>query len=102
MDYPIDFLEIHMMLLTLSCRSSGLILVYLFNIFQSLCPLSAATSGIVKPLRQRIKDLETINAKHQKINGELQQQVTQKDKKIEELMERINNPLKKMREDGDL
>jgi|TARA_B100000513_G_scaffold4957_1_gene2590 uncharacterized coiled-coil protein SlyX len=59
-------------------------------------------TGIVKPLRQRIKDLETINAKHQKINGELQQQVTQKDKKIEELMERINNPLKKMREDGDL
>ena len=59
-------------------------------------------TGIVKPLRQRIKDLETINAKHQKINGELQQQVTQKDKKIEELMERINNPLKKMRKDGDL
>jgi uncharacterized coiled-coil protein SlyX len=59
-------------------------------------------TGIVKPLRQRIKDLETINAKHQKINGELQQQVTQKDKKIEELMERINNPLKKMRGDGDL
>ena len=59
-------------------------------------------TGIVKPLRQRIKDLETINAKHQKINGELQQQVTQKDKKIEELMERINNPLKKMREDGEL
>ena len=59
-------------------------------------------TGIVKPLRQRIKDLETINAKHQKINGELQQQVTQKDKKIEQLMERINNPLKKMREDGDL
>ena len=59
-------------------------------------------TGIVKPLRQRIRDLETINAKHQKINGELQQQVSQKDKKIEELMERINNPLKKMREDGDL
>ena len=59
-------------------------------------------TGIVKPLRQRIKYLETINAKHQKINGQLQQQVTQKDKKIEELMERINNPLKKMREDGDL
>ena len=59
-------------------------------------------TGIVKPLRQRIKDLETINAEHQKINGELQQQVTQKDKKIEELMERINNPLKKMRGDGDL
>ena len=59
-------------------------------------------TGIVKPLRQRIKDLETINEKHQKINGKLQQQVTQKDKKIEELMERINNPLNKMREDGDL
>ena len=59
-------------------------------------------TGIVKPLRERVRDLETINKQHQKLNGELQQQISQKDKKIEELMERINNPLKKMREDGDL
>lgn len=59
-------------------------------------------TGIVKPLRERVRDLENINKQHQKLNGELQQQISQKDKKIEELMERINNPLKKMREDGDL
>ena len=59
-------------------------------------------TGIVKPLRERVRDLETINKQHQKLNGELQQQISQKDKKIEELMERINNPIKKMREDGDL
>lgn len=59
-------------------------------------------TGIVKPLRERVRDLETINKQHQKLNGELQQQISQKDKKIEELMERINNPLKKMRGDGDL
>ena len=59
-------------------------------------------TGIVKPLRERVRDLENINKQHQKLNGELQQQISQKDKKIEELMERINNPLKKMRGDGDL
>jgi len=59
-------------------------------------------TGIVKPLRERVRDLETINKQHQKLNGELQQQISQKDKKIEELMEKINNPLKKMRGDGDL
>ena len=59
-------------------------------------------TGIVKPLRERVRDLENINKQHQKLNGELQQQISQKDKKIEELMERINNPIKKMREDGDL
>ena len=58
--------------------------------------------GIIKPLRQRIADLEEINKEHQKINGKLQQEVNDKNKKIEELMERINNPLKKMRGDGDL
>jgi hypothetical protein len=42
--------------------------------------------GIIKPLRQRIADLEEINKEHQKINGKLQQE--------------INNPLKKMRGDG--
>jgi TolA-binding protein len=59
-------------------------------------------TGIVKPLRERVRDLETINKQHQKLNGELQQQISQKDKKIEELMEKINNPLEKMRGDGDL
>ena len=58
--------------------------------------------GIIKPLRQRVADLEEINKEHQKINGKLQQEVNDKNKKIEELMERINNPLKKMRGDGDL
>ena len=57
---------------------------------------------IIKPLRERVRDLETINKQHQKLNGELQQQISQKDKKIEELMEKINNPLEKMRGDGDL
>ena len=59
-------------------------------------------TGIVKPLRERVRDLETINKQHQKLNGELQQQISQKDKKIEELMEKINNPLEKIRGDGDL
>ena len=58
--------------------------------------------GIIKPLRQRVADLEEINKEHQKINGKLQQEVNDKNKKIEELMQRINNPLKKMRGDGDL
>ena len=58
--------------------------------------------GIIKPLRQRVADLEEINKEHQKINGKLHQEVNDKNKKIEELMERINNPLKKMRGDGDL
>lgn len=61
---------------------------------------TTTVSGIVKPLRQRIADLEEINKEHQKINGKLQQEVNDKNKKIEELMERINNPLKKMRGDG--
>ena len=43
-------------------------------------------TGIVKPLRERVRDLETINKQHQKLNGELQQQISQKDKKREELM----------------
>ena len=59
-------------------------------------------TGIVKPLRERVRDLENINKQHQKLNGELQQQISQKDKKIEELMEKINNPLEKMTGDGDL
>tara|TARA_B100000683_G_C12234624_1_gene450567 strand:- start:52 stop:252 length:201 start_codon:yes stop_codon:yes gene_type:complete len=56
--------------------------------------------GIIKPLRQRIKDLEEINNYHQKENGNLRNQLSEKQKTIEELLEKINNPLKKMREDG--
>tara|TARA_R100000700_G_C3161621_1_gene137589 strand:- start:487 stop:687 length:201 start_codon:yes stop_codon:yes gene_type:complete len=56
--------------------------------------------GIIKPLRQRIKDLEEINNYHQKENGNLRNQLGEKQKTIEELLEKINNPLKKMREDG--
>jgi len=58
--------------------------------------------GIIKPLRQRIKDLEQINNDHQKINGKLQIEIKEKNKIIEELEEKINNPTKKMREQGEL
>tara|TARA_B100000575_G_scaffold78756_1_gene61612 strand:+ start:2297 stop:2485 length:189 start_codon:yes stop_codon:yes gene_type:complete len=58
--------------------------------------------GIIKPLRNRIRDLEQINKEHQKLVGNLQTQLKDKDKKIDELQERINNPLKKMRGFGDL
>ena len=56
--------------------------------------------GIIKPLRQRIKDLEEINEAHQKKNGQLRVEIQEKDKKIEELQEQINNPLQKIREVG--
>ena len=58
--------------------------------------------GIIKPLRQRIKDLEQINNDHQKMNGKLQTEIKEKNKIIEELEEKINNPTKKMREQGEL
>ncbi len=57
-------------------------------------------TGIIKPLRQRIKDLEEINEAHQNKNGKLRTEIQEKDKKIEELEEQINNPLNKMREAG--
>jgi len=56
--------------------------------------------GIIKPLRQRIKDLEVINEAHQKKNGQLRVEIQEKNKKIEELQEQINNPLHKIREVG--
>jgi len=56
--------------------------------------------GIIKPLRQRIKDLEEINEAHQKKNGQLRVEIQEKNKKIEELQEEINNPLHKIREVG--
>ena len=56
--------------------------------------------GIIKPLRQRIKDLEEINEAHQKKNGQLRVEIQEKDKKIKELKEQINNPLQKIREVG--
>ena len=58
--------------------------------------------GIIKPLRDRVRDLETINEAHQKKNGQLRVEIQDKDKKINELIERINNPTKKMREQGEL
>ena len=58
--------------------------------------------GIIKPLRQRIKDLEEINEAHQKKNGQLRVEIQEKNKKIEELEEQINNPLQKIREVGAL
>ena len=56
--------------------------------------------GIIKPLRQRIKDLEEINEAHQKKSGQLRVEIQEKDKKIKELQEQINNPLQKIREVG--
>ena len=58
--------------------------------------------GIIKPLRDRVRDLEQINKEHQKLVGNLETQLKDKNKKIDELQERINNPLKKMRGFGDL
>jgi len=57
-------------------------------------------AGIIKPLRQRIKDLEEINEAHQNKNGKLRTEIQEKDKKIEELEEQIKNPLQKIREVG--
>ena len=56
--------------------------------------------GIIKPLRDRVRDLEEINNEHQKKNGKLRVEIQEKDKKIEELQEQINNPLQKIREVG--
>ena len=58
--------------------------------------------GIIKPLRQRIADLEEIKEAHQKKNGQLRVEIQGKNKKIEELEEQINNPLQKIREVGVL
>ena len=58
--------------------------------------------GIIKPLRNRVRDLETINEAHQKKNGQLRVEIQEKDKNINELIERINNPLKKMRGYGEI
>ena len=58
--------------------------------------------GIIKPLRDRVRDLEVINEAHQKKNGQLRVEIQEKDKKINELIERINNPLKKMRGYGEI
>ena len=69
---------------------------------QSTSVTTNDANGIVKPLRERVKDLEEINEAHQKKNGQLRVEIQNKNKKIEELLERINNPLKKMRGDGDL
>jgi len=58
--------------------------------------------GIIKPLRDRVRDLEVINEAHQKKNGQLRQEIQDKDKIIKELTERINNPTKRMRDQGEL
>ena len=42
-------------------------------------------SGIIIPLRERIKDLEIINSAHQKKNGQLRQEIQDKDKEIKDL-----------------
>lgn len=58
--------------------------------------------GIIKPLRERVRDLEEINSAHQKKNGQLRQEIQDKDKLIKQLEEQIKNPTKKMREQGQL
>ena len=58
--------------------------------------------GIIKPLRDRVRDLEVINEEHRKKNGQLRVEIQDKDKKINELTERINNPTKRMRDQGEL
>ena len=62
----------------------------------------SSEQGIIKPLRQRIADLEEINKSHQKKNGQLRVEIQNKDKKIKELEEQITNPTKKLREVGQL
>jgi predicted RNase H-like nuclease (RuvC/YqgF family) len=59
-------------------------------------------TGIIIPLRERIRDLEVINEAHKKKNGQLRQEIQDKDKIIKELIEKINNPTKKMREQGEI
>ena len=59
-------------------------------------------TGIIKPLRDRVRDLEQINNAHQKKNGQLRIEIQEKNKQIEELIERLNNPLNKLRGQGDL
>jgi len=59
-------------------------------------------TGIIIPLKERIRDLETINLAHQKKNGQLRQEIQDKDKLIKKLQEKINNPLNKMREQGEI
>jgi len=59
-------------------------------------------TGIIVPLKERIRDLETINKAHQKKNGQLRQEIQDKDKLIKELQEKLKNPLNKMREQGEI
>jgi len=59
-------------------------------------------TGIIIPLKERIRDLENINEAHQKKNGQLRQEIQDKDKLIKELQEKLNNPLNKMREQGEI
>ena len=42
-------------------------------------------TGIIIPLRERIKDLEVINEEHRKKNGQLRQEIQDKDKVIKDL-----------------
>ena len=42
-------------------------------------------TGIIIPLRERIKDLEIINSAHQKKNGQLRQEIQDKDNEIKDL-----------------
>jgi hypothetical protein len=41
--------------------------------------------GIIKPLRDRVRDLEVINEEHRKKNGQLRVEIQDKDKIIKQL-----------------
>jgi hypothetical protein len=48
-------------------------------------------TGIIKPLRERIKQLEIIEREHQKLTGELMVKVKEKEFQIEQLKNSILN-----------
>jgi hypothetical protein len=48
-------------------------------------------TGIIKPLRERIKQLEIIEREHQKLTGELMVKVKEKELQIEQLKNSILN-----------
>ena len=62
--------------------------------------------GIIKPLRDRVRDLENINEEHRKKNGQLRVEIQDKNKLIEELEEshkqtngKLHSEIKKLKED---
>ena len=71
------------------------------TLLRSINGLETASGGEIYLDNKQI-NLETINEAHQKKNGQLRQEIQDKDKLIKELEEQIKNPTKKMREQGQL